>query len=209
MAVVQASGYSFDLTPSLGDSICHGSSPRKGKKTEKKKKKTERKRNNHHHNVCSAQVCPEYRKFETNELYSSISAFAHDPDLVGKLAGGAPPGQMTGVNPLPSQVSQSICHHTTCSLISSRPPRQFMTGDTRGWGPVYAQRGSGFLSHLGMYLARHLEVTPASLTSQGQSPMCQPLLTWLHTPPPLGPTSFRRKISGRLSLGGRGGGDIP
>ena len=31
--------YSSDLTPSLRTSICHGSSPKKGKKTKKKKKK--------------------------------------------------------------------------------------------------------------------------------------------------------------------------
>ena len=39
VAVAQAGGYSSDETPSLGTSICRGSSPRKGKKTKKKKKK--------------------------------------------------------------------------------------------------------------------------------------------------------------------------
>ena len=39
VAVVQASGYSSDSTPSLGTSICHGRGPRKGKKTKKEKKK--------------------------------------------------------------------------------------------------------------------------------------------------------------------------
>ena len=38
VALVQAGGYSSDWTPSLGTSICHGSSPRKGKKEKKKKK---------------------------------------------------------------------------------------------------------------------------------------------------------------------------
>ena len=36
-AVEQAGSYSSDLIPSLGTSICCGSSPRKGKKTNKKK----------------------------------------------------------------------------------------------------------------------------------------------------------------------------
>ena len=41
MAVVQASGYSSDSTPSLGTSICHGCSPRKdkNKKIEKRGRK--------------------------------------------------------------------------------------------------------------------------------------------------------------------------
>ena len=38
VAVAKAGGYSSDWTPSLGTSICHGSGPRKGKKTKKKKK---------------------------------------------------------------------------------------------------------------------------------------------------------------------------
>ena len=33
VAVVETGIYSSDLTPSLGISICHGGSPRKGKKT--------------------------------------------------------------------------------------------------------------------------------------------------------------------------------
>ena len=37
VALTQAGGYNSDLTPSLGTSMCHGSSPRKGKKTKKKK----------------------------------------------------------------------------------------------------------------------------------------------------------------------------
>ena len=35
VAVVQAGGYSSDLTPSLGISICRGSGPRNGKKKDK------------------------------------------------------------------------------------------------------------------------------------------------------------------------------
>ncbi len=35
VALVQAGGYSSDLTLSRGTSICHGSGPRKGKKTTK------------------------------------------------------------------------------------------------------------------------------------------------------------------------------
>ena len=35
VALAQGSGYSSDLTPSLGTSISHGSGPRKGKKTNK------------------------------------------------------------------------------------------------------------------------------------------------------------------------------
>ena len=38
VAVVQAGGYSSDLTPSLGTSICHGYCPKKTKKRKKKKK---------------------------------------------------------------------------------------------------------------------------------------------------------------------------
>ena len=40
MAVVSAGSYSYDLTPRLGTSICHGSSPEKtkDKKIEKKEK---------------------------------------------------------------------------------------------------------------------------------------------------------------------------
>ena len=37
VAVAKASGYSSNLTPSLGTSICRGCSPRKGKKKKKKK----------------------------------------------------------------------------------------------------------------------------------------------------------------------------
>ena len=33
VAVVEAGGYSSDSAPTLGSSICHGCSPRKGKKT--------------------------------------------------------------------------------------------------------------------------------------------------------------------------------
>ena len=40
VAVAEASSYNSNLTPSLGTSICHGSSPRKGKKDKKKKKKS-------------------------------------------------------------------------------------------------------------------------------------------------------------------------
>ena len=38
VALVQAGGYSSDLTLSRGTSICHGSGPRKGKKTTKPNK---------------------------------------------------------------------------------------------------------------------------------------------------------------------------
>ena len=38
MALAQAGGYSSDLTPSLGKSICHGHGPRNGQKTKDKKK---------------------------------------------------------------------------------------------------------------------------------------------------------------------------
>ena len=37
VALAQAGGYSSDSSPSLGTSICHGSSPRNGKKTKKQK----------------------------------------------------------------------------------------------------------------------------------------------------------------------------
>ena len=43
VALVQASGYGSDYTPSLGTSICCRSSPRKGKKTKKKKEKRKKK----------------------------------------------------------------------------------------------------------------------------------------------------------------------
>ena len=39
VAVVQASSYRSDLTPSLGISICRGCSPKKTKKEKKKKRK--------------------------------------------------------------------------------------------------------------------------------------------------------------------------
>ena len=39
VALAQAGGYSSDLTPSLGTSICLGSSPRNSKKTKRQKKK--------------------------------------------------------------------------------------------------------------------------------------------------------------------------
>jgi len=39
IAVAVVSGYSSDLTPSLGNSICLGHSPKKTKKKKKKKKK--------------------------------------------------------------------------------------------------------------------------------------------------------------------------
>ena len=42
VALVWVCGYIFDLTPSLGTAICHGSSPRKGKKTKEKKRKKEK-----------------------------------------------------------------------------------------------------------------------------------------------------------------------
>ena len=38
VALPQTGGYSSDSTPSLGTSICHGSSPRKGKKRKKKER---------------------------------------------------------------------------------------------------------------------------------------------------------------------------
>ena len=41
VALAKVSGYSSELDPSLGTSLCHGSSPRKGKRTRKKKKKKE------------------------------------------------------------------------------------------------------------------------------------------------------------------------
>ena len=45
VAVVKASGYSFDSTPSLGTSICRGSGPNKIAKRQKKiEKKTGRRR---------------------------------------------------------------------------------------------------------------------------------------------------------------------
>ena len=40
VAVVEASGYGSDSTPSLGTSMCRGSGSRKGKKTKKKKEYT-------------------------------------------------------------------------------------------------------------------------------------------------------------------------
>ena len=46
VALAQTGGYSSDLTPSLGTSICHGSSPRKGKKTKKKKKEKKKRKQN-------------------------------------------------------------------------------------------------------------------------------------------------------------------
>ena len=46
VAVVQASSYNSDLTPSLGVSICRGCSPKKQKKKERRKeRKKERERN--------------------------------------------------------------------------------------------------------------------------------------------------------------------
>ena len=39
VVVVQVSGYSYDSTPSLGTSICHGDSPKKTKKQNKTKQK--------------------------------------------------------------------------------------------------------------------------------------------------------------------------
>ena len=44
MAVAVAGGYSFNWTPSLGTSICHGDSPKKTKKKKKKPKKQKTKR---------------------------------------------------------------------------------------------------------------------------------------------------------------------
>ena len=42
VALAYASGYSSSWTPSLGTSVCHGSSPRKTKKKKKKKKPLQR-----------------------------------------------------------------------------------------------------------------------------------------------------------------------
>ena len=39
VVVAETSGYSSDLTPSLGTSICHGCGPKKKKKKKEKKKK--------------------------------------------------------------------------------------------------------------------------------------------------------------------------
>ena len=43
MAVAVAGGYSSNLTPSLGTSICHKCSPKTKQKKKKKKEKKERK----------------------------------------------------------------------------------------------------------------------------------------------------------------------
>ena len=54
VAVLQASGYSSDWTPSLGTSICRESGPRNGKRTKKKKKSRKKKHFSVRSSCCGA-----------------------------------------------------------------------------------------------------------------------------------------------------------